>query len=133
MNIFLLSEVSRIFANKVRECPFSLRNGLITKLKKITPHYFIFLPYILSIDGYYALCDGSLLLKESDICEIKKSVNLRIGVHFQFYYYMYGRQIGTLLLALNNTVIWSLSDSQEEDWLLTEIFIPKGFYEVKNI
>jgi hypothetical protein len=31
---------------------------------------------------------------------------------------MYGRQIGTLLFALNEQVIWSLSDNQEDDWLL---------------
>jgi hypothetical protein len=54
-------------------------------------------------------------------------------INFRFYYYMYGRQIGTLLFALNEQVIWSLSDNQEDDWLLGEVFIPKGSYEVKNV
>ena len=44
---------------------------------------------------------------------------------------MYGRQIGTLLLALNDQVVWSLSSSQEDEWLLAQVYIPKGSYEVK--
>jgi hypothetical protein len=78
------------------------------------------------------LCYGSQLINANDSCELKKNVVLMTDINFGFYYYMYGRQIGTLLLALNDQVIWSLSDSQEEDWLLEEVFIPKGSYEVKN-
>jgi hypothetical protein len=36
-----------------------------------------------------------------------------------------------LLLALNNEMYWSKTDSQEEEWLLAELFIPRGTYEVK--
>ncbi len=36
-----------------------------------------------------------------------------------------------MLLALNNEMYWSKTDSQEEEWLLVELFIPRGTYEVK--
>ena len=66
----------------------------------------------------------------TDKCELKKDVTIDADVHFQFYYFMYGRQIGTLSLAINDIIIWSLSDSQEDEWLLANVILPKGSYEV---
>jgi hypothetical protein len=66
----------------------------------------------------------------TDTCELKKDVTLDEDVHFQFYYFMYGRQIGSLSLGINDTVIWSLTDSQEDEWLLANVFLPRGTYEV---
>ena len=44
---------------------------------------------------------------------------------------MYGRQIGTLWIERNSEVVWSLSGSQDEDWLLASLVLSKGDYEVK--
>ena len=84
------------------------------------------------LDGYYGLCYGSLLINEADTCVLEKSVTLERDINYQFYYYMFGRQIGTLLLSLNDEVIWSLSDSQMDEWLLGQVFIPQGTHEVKK-
>ena len=102
----------------------------------ISSNYYTIIINKLNIEdlfGYYGLCDGSLLTSETDTCELKKSVTLESDIDYQFYYYMYGRQIGTLMLSLNNTVIWSLSDSQMDEWLLGQVFIPQGTHEVRRI
>ena len=43
---------------------------------------------------------------------------------------MYGTSIGTLELLLDNNVIWSLSGSQDNEWLLAETNIPVGQFQV---
>jgi hypothetical protein len=44
---------------------------------------------------------------------------------------MYGLQIGTLELLLNDEVVWSLSDRQENEWKLAKISLIPGDYNVK--
>jgi len=53
---------------------------------------------------------------------------------FEFWYFMFGSQIGTLELVLNNSnVVWSLSGKQENSWLLAEVQLPAGNYLVGDI
>ena len=90
----------------------------------------LFLYEIFFLEGYYGLCYGSKLLNETDTCEMKKRVTITSNINFQFYYFMHGRQIGTLYLALDDNIVWSLSGSQEDEWLLAQVFISEGSYEV---
>jgi hypothetical protein len=70
------------------------------------------------------------LVNLNDVCELKKNIKLDTDRGLEFYYYMYGRQIGTLLISANDNVIWSLSGSQDDEWLYADIVLPKGDYQV---
>ena len=43
---------------------------------------------------------------------------------------MYGSQVGSLELIVNNNPIWSLTGQQENNWLLAEVKLPSGNYTV---
>jgi hypothetical protein len=43
---------------------------------------------------------------------------------------MYGSQVGSLELIVNNISIWNLTGQQENNWLLAEVKLPSGNYTV---
>jgi hypothetical protein len=77
-------------------------------------------------EGFYILCEGSKLKDPSNTCKLFKEVNLAEESDLQFWYFMYGSQIGTLELIVNNNPIWSLTGQQENKWLLAEVTLPPG-------
>ena len=82
-------------------------------------------------EGYYALCEGSKLRDPADICKLSKNVDIIISESgFQFWYYMYGTQIGTLELIVDNNVILSLTGRQKPEWMLAQVKLPAGNYLV---
>ena len=82
-------------------------------------------------EGFYALCEGSKLRNSSSLCKLSKTIDLVKEANFQFWYFMYGNQIGTLELIVNESVIWHLTGKQDNDWLLAQIKLPVGNYLVK--
>ncbi|CAF1014312.1 unnamed protein product [Brachionus calyciflorus] len=83
-------------------------------------------------DGYYALCNGKLLQNPSDKCLLNLNLTLLKETDFKFWYHMSGLQIGTLELILNESeIIWSLTGRQKNEWLLTELKLPPGDYNLE--
>lgn len=84
--------------------------------------------------GYYGLCDGQLIVQQGS-CELSKIITIEASSSnkFSFWYYMYGRQIGTLKLKKDNKVIWEKDGRQGAEWLLAEVELPVGTYNVRNI
>ena len=85
------------------------------------------------MDGYYALCNGQLLEKETDQCELSQEITISEDTKFSFWYYMYGRTIGTLELKVDNNTIWSKTGRQENAWVKAEVDLSIGTYKVNNI
>lgn len=83
-------------------------------------------------EGTYALCDARLLRDENDRCELSQTVTIPLGrvAQFQFWYHMYGFQIGTLELLADDVVLWSLTGRQADQWRLAQVVLPDGKYEV---
>lgn len=73
-----------------------------------------------------------MLVNLNDTCELTKTIILNSDTKFSFYYYMYGRQIGTFLLLADQIILWSLSGSQEAEWIQVNTTLPKGTYEVNT-
>ena len=83
-------------------------------------------------EGFYALCDGRLLKDPTNKCKLSKDINIEAESDFEFWYYMYGTQIGTLeLIKDSEEVLWSLTGRQKNEWLFAQIKIPAGNYLVK--
>ena len=67
-------------------------------------------------------------------CQLKTNINIQIESNFEFWYYMYGTQIGTLqLIKDDEEVLWSLTGRQRNEWLFAQIKIPAGDYLVINL
>lgn len=81
-------------------------------------------------DSYYGLCDAMQLRDPSDKCELFKQVTIEKESIFEFWYYMWGFHIGTLELIANDEVVWSRTDRQQNAWLLAEVILREGNYEV---
>ena len=74
---------------------------------------------------------GSLLKKTEEICSLKQRISLSESKNLTFWYYMNGAQIGTLSLVLDENILWSVSDSQDEEWLHAGVILPKGNHLVR--
>ena len=65
---------------------------------------------------------------------MSKNINVEAESDFEFWYYMYGTQIGTLELVKDSEeVLWSLTGRQKNEWLFAQIKIPAGNYLVNSI
>lgn len=68
---------------------------------------------------------------ENDKCILEKSIEIKDeDVFFEFWYHMWGFYIGTLELIAGESVLWSMTGSQEDNWLRTEVKLPAGKYQV---
>ena len=66
----------------------------------------------------------------NDKCELKQSIVLDKETKFSFWYYMYGRFVGTLELKAGDKTVWSMTGQQEPEWFQAKIYLPSGSYEV---
>lgn len=77
------------------------------------------------------MCNGKLLRKETDKCILRKLIKIDKKSNFEFWYFMYGFQIGSLELIINGSnLLWSLSGKQQNKWLLAKVELPSGEYVV---
>ena len=76
------------------------------------------------------MCEGSKLRNPTDACKLSKSVNISVFSDFQFWYFMWGTQIGTLELIADSNTLWSLTGRQKKEWLLAQVKLPPGNYLV---
>ncbi|RMZ98068.1 MAM and LDL-receptor class A domain-containing 2-like [Brachionus plicatilis] len=82
-------------------------------------------------DGFYALCNGKLLLDPNEKCLFYQNVSLLVDTDLKFWYHMSGVHIGTLEVILNETnVVWSLTGKQKNEWIQAEIILPAGDYSL---
>lgn len=77
------------------------------------------------------MCNGQSLKDSNDRCELKKSISIQSSVKFSFWYYMFGRQIGTLELKVDDAVVWHKIGRQEQEWLKAEVSLDAGSQIVK--
>jgi hypothetical protein len=98
----------------------------------IKNQYFIIIFLVISEEGYYILCNGKLLKKETDKCILSKFLKVDKPSVIEFWYFMHGFQIGTLELVINRSdLLWSLSGKQKNEWILAKVELPSGEYVVK--
>jgi hypothetical protein len=88
------------------------------------------LPLTKGEEGYYALCDGSKLRDPLNKCILSKTIDINSLSDFQFWYYMWGGNVGTFELIADSNVIWTLTGKQSNSWLLAEVQLPPGNYLV---
>ncbi len=83
--------------------------------------------------GFYALCDARLLINEQNKCRMGQNVTVeKNSTKFEFWYFMFGSQIGSLELTINGSqVVWTKTGRQQNEWLLARLEIPAGSYYVK--
>ena len=65
------------------------------------------------------------------MCKLSKDVSIADETELQFWYFMYGLQLGTLeLIANSDTVLWSLTGGQANNWMSANVKLPAGNYLV---
>jgi len=69
-------------------------------------------------------------VNKDDKCVLKQSIQLEKETKFSFWYFMHGRQVGTLALKANDNTIWSITGQQEPEWFQASVSLPSGDYEV---
>ncbi len=77
------------------------------------------------------MCNGQSLKDSNDRCELNKSISIKSTAKFSFWYYMFGRQIGTLELKVDDVVVWHKTGRQEQEWLQAEVSLDAGSQNVK--
>ena len=87
--------------------------------------------------GYFALCNGLNLITIDRQCILSKSIEIKDDKsRLSFWYYMYGKKIGTLNFTSSENqndlnVLWTMTGSQQKEWLNAVVELPKGEYNVK--
>ena len=76
------------------------------------------------------LCNGKLLRNETDKCKLFKVVEIEEISLLEFWYFMYGSQIGTLELLVNDEIVFSRSGKQSNQWLKAQVDFQPGTYIV---
>jgi hypothetical protein len=61
---------------------------------------------------------------------LQQGITIPADTNLKFWYYMNGLTIGTLELLLNDVSVWSRTNLQEPEWLLAEVPIKAGEYNV---
>lgn len=73
-----------------------------------------------------------MLRNPGDKCKLSKNISVEIESNFEFWYFMSGRTIGTLELIIDGyEVIWSKTGSQKNEWLLAQVKLRPGEYELE--
>jgi hypothetical protein len=86
--------------------------------------------------GYFALCNGLNLIRSERRCTLSKSIEINDDKsRLSFWYYMYGKKIGTLNFTSSGNqndlnVLWTMTGSQKKEWLNAFVELPKGEYYV---
>ena len=87
--------------------------------------------------GYFALCNVWNLIPYDEQCILSKSIEIKNEKsRLSFWYYMYGKKIGTLNFTSSenqngSNVLWTMTGSQQKEWLNAVVKLPKGKYNVK--